>query len=130
MWQISLLQMITLVGRDKLLAFPHMPDLSELLNKERDNYHDKRADFKSIFLEELRFVLQRKKTTFEDMFAYLFEEEFGHPPDHEDVRSSNPGEAFACLIYNAFKNQKAGKRLPTLEIEAGIHTQLIFDLIP
>lgn len=127
MWSLPLQEMINLIGLNRLLTFPHMPDFSHLMNEEKDNYHAEKADFKKIFLTELGFLLRREEARFESMFTYLFENEHGYTPQPEEVRATNSGGLFANMIYNAFKLQKAGKNLPTIEIEAGIHAQLIYD---
>ncbi len=127
MWSLPLQEMINLIGLDRLLTYPHMPDFSHLMNEEKDSYHAEKADFKKIFLTELGFLLRREEARFESMFTYLFEKEHGYPPQPEEVRATNPGRSFANVVYNVFKLQKAGKNLPTIEIEAGIHAQLIHD---
>lgn len=127
MWSLSLLDMFNLVGFDRLLTFPHIPDLSCLLNEEKDNYNAENADFKSIFLTELGFVLRNDEARFESMFTYLYEKEHGYAPQPEEVQATNPGRLFANSVYNVFRQQKAGNNLPTIEIEAGIHAQLIYD---
>ena len=127
MWSLPLQEMICLIGLDRLLIFPHMPDFSRLMNEEKDSYHAEKADFKKIFLTELGFLLRREEARFESMFTYLFEKEHGYTPKPEEVRATNPGRLFANVVYNVFKLQKAGNHLPTIEIEAGIHAQLIYD---
>jgi len=127
MWSLPLQEMINLIGLDRLLTFPHMPDFSQLMNEEKDSYNAEKADFKKIFLTELGFLLRREESRFGSMFTYLFEKEHGYTPPPEEIQATNPGRLFANVIYNAFKLQKAGKNLPTIEIEAGIHAQLIYD---
>lgn len=127
MWSLPLQEMINLIGLDRLLTFPHMPDFSHLMNEEKDSYNAENAGFKNIFLTELGFLLLREEARFGEMFAYLFEKEHGHAPQPEEVRTTNPGKLFANVVYNAFRLQKAGNNLPTIEIEAGIHAQLIYD---
>jgi len=129
MWSLPLQDMINIIGLDRLLTYPHMPDLSHLMNEEKDSYHAEKADFKHIFLTELGFLLRREETRFESMFTYLFEKEHGYAQQPEEVRATKPGRLFANEIYKAFKLQKAGKNLPTIEIEAGIHAQLIYGLL-
>lgn len=127
MWSLPLQEMINLIGLDRLFTFPHMPDFSHLMNEEKDSYHAEKADFKKIFLTELGFLLCREEARFESMFTYLFEKEKGYAPHPEEVRASNSGKMFANIIYNTIKLQKAGNNLSTIEIEAGLHAQLIYD---
>lgn len=127
MWNMSLQEMIGLIGLDRLLTYPHMPDFSHFLNEEKDCYIAEKADFKNIFLTELGYILLREEKRFGGMFTYLFEKEHGYAPQSEEVQSTNSGRLFANQIYNVFKLQKAGNNLPAIEIEAGIHAQLIYD---
>lgn len=127
MWSISLLDMIGGIGLERLLNYPHTPDFSGLLNQEKDAYLMEAATFRKIFLTELAYILKREETMFDEMFAYLFEKENGQAPLHEEVTSLGAGSKFGNLVYEAFKQEKVAKRLPTLEIEAGIHAQLIYD---
>ncbi len=127
MWNMSLQEMIGLIGLDRLLTYPHMPDFSHFLNEEKDCYIAEKADFKNIFLTELGYILLREEKRFGGMFTYLFEKEHGYAPQSEEVQSTNSGRLFAKQIYNVFKLQKAGNNLPAIEIEAGIHAQLIYD---
>jgi hypothetical protein len=127
MWSISLLDMIEVIGLERLLNYPHMPDFSGLMNQEKDAYLIERATFKTIFLTELEYILQREEATLAGIFICLYEEKYGHAPQQEEVASSSAGNKFGNLIFTAFKEGKVGKNLPTFEIEAGIHAQLIHD---
>lgn len=127
MWSISLLDMIEVIGLERLLNYPHMPDFSGLMNQEKDTYLEDGATFRTVFLTELAYILKREETTFDEMFIYLFEKEYGHAAQQEEVASSSAGSKFGNLIYTAFRQDRVGKKLPTLEIEAGIHAQLIYD---
>jgi hypothetical protein len=127
MWSISLLDLIEVIGLQRLLNYPHTPDLSGLLNQEKDAYLVEYATFRTVFLTELAYILQREETTFDKMVLYLFEKEYGHAPRQEEVSSASAGYKFRNLIHAAFKQEKVGKKLPTFEIEAGIHAQLIYD---
>ena len=127
MWTISLQDMIEAIGLERLLSYPHAPDISSLLNQEKDTYLMEAATFRKIFLTELVYILKREEAMFDEMFTYLFEKEYGHAPLQEEVTSLCAGGKFGNLVYEAFKQEKVANRLPTFEIEAGIHAQLIYD---
>jgi hypothetical protein len=127
MWSISLVDLVERIGIKRLLNYPHTPDFSGLMNQEKDAYLAEGATFRKVFLTELAYILQREKTTFDEMFTYLFIKEYRHAPQQAEVASSSAGSRFGTLIYEAFKQGKVSKKLPTFEIEAGIHAQLIYD---
>jgi hypothetical protein len=127
MWNLSLIDMINVIGFENLSNYPHMPDVTRLMNEIKHDYNIDNSDFRKIFLEELAFILQRYEADFDNMFAYLFEKEYGYAPQQDEINVCHSGRRFGNIIYNAFKLHKAGSRLPTFDIEAGIHAQLIFD---
>jgi hypothetical protein len=127
MWNLPLLDLLDIIGLERLLNYPHMPDFSDLMNQEKDSYQAENASFKKIFITELGYILKRCEADFNDMFLYLFKKEFGNSPQKDEVSSVKAGSKFGNIIYIAFKHGKVGTKLPTFELEAGIHAQLIFD---
>jgi hypothetical protein len=127
MWSIPLSDLIEIIGLERLLDYPHAPDISGLLNQEKNAYLMEKATFKKIFFTELAYILKREESMFNEMLIYLFKKEFGHPPLPEEISSLCAGCKLANRIYEAFKQEKVANRLPTIEIEAGIHAQLIHD---
>ncbi len=127
MWAISLVDIYNIVGIDWFKKYPHSPDFSDILNKEKENYQREGLPFKQIFLSEIAFIIDFKKDYFKDVFTYLYKQHFNKDPDPDEVAKSNGGQMFANLIYHAFKLGKIRNQLPTFDIEAGINAQIIHD---
>jgi len=128
MWSLSMSDLCLKIGLDGLKKYPHMPDFSNILNQEKDNYHGKNLSFKEMFLSEIAFIIDFKKNYFKDLFTYFYVEHFGKEPTPSEVARSDVGQKFAKLIYHSFRLGGINNKLPTFDIEAGINAQIIYDI--
>lgn len=128
MWSMSLSDLYEMIGMNKFKMYPHMPDFSNILNQEKENYCKNGLSFNAVYLSEIAFIIDFKKDYFNKLFVYLYKKQFGKDPDPEEVTKSNAGQLFANLIYNSFKLGSINNKLPTFDIEAGINAQIIYDV--
>jgi hypothetical protein len=128
MWSMSLTDIYNTVGIDSFKKYPHAPNFSHILNKEKENYHREALSFKQIYLSEIAFIIDFKKDYFKEMFIYLYKKHFSKDPDPDEVAKIDAGQMFANLIYRGFRLGKIENKLPTFDIEAGINAQIIYDL--
>lgn len=127
MWSISLVDIYNLVGKKGFEEYPHMPDFSGIINKEKINYHSKKMSFKEMFLSEIALLLDSRKNYFDDLFVYIYAKQFGKNPSDREIADGKAGQKFANLIYHAFRLSRVGNKLPTFDIEAGINAQILYD---
>ena len=127
MWSVSLVDIYKTVGIEGFGKYPHMPDISDFINNEKINYHNKKLSFKEMFLSEVALLLDSRKNYFDELFVYIYTKQFGKRPASEEIANSDAAQKFANLVYHAFRLGKVGNQLATFDVEAGINAQILYD---
>lgn len=127
MWEVSLSDIVGTMEVDALCKRPQTRDISADLNVGKLNHMHETKSFKEVFLSELAGVLDMFKSYFDEMFAYLYENETGEPPPRAEVEASDGSRKFANLIYHGFRLNLLSKELPSLRIPATLHAAIRWD---
>lgn len=127
MWQISLADMVNVIGITNLLTRPLLYKCSDELNRNKKQFGDNCKSFEEVFLSELASLLDYIKPQFSDMLLFLS----GRFPQlqisKEDADAPQSAQLFANLIYHAFRLKRLSNELPFLRIQASLHTAIWMD---
>ena len=87
-----------------------------------------RIDRSSSFFCRSCGALDLYRPYFDDVLAYLYEPDTGHPVNTAEKAKGEAGRQVAKTIYNGFKFNKLTSELPSLWLGAGFHASVRWDL--
>lgn len=127
MWEVSLRDMIAIMGMGAIRNMPRIPNLSIQLNEGKLAHAGENSSLKQMFLSEIEGTLDTMLPDLQEMSAYLYERFMGVDPPKDQVDSTNGHRMFANLIYNAFRLNPFTTELPTIRIPAMLHAAIRWD---
>jgi hypothetical protein len=127
MWEVSLRDIIDIMGMGAIRNMPRIPNLSIQLNNGKFAHAGKDSSLKQMFLSEIEGTLDTMLPDLQEMAAYLYERFMGVAPPKDRVDSTNGHRMFANLIYNAFRLNSFTTELPTIRIPAMLHAAIRWD---
>ena len=119
--------MLNTIGDDTRPLTEAFPDISDQLNRGKAEHQHENKSFKQLFLSELWGVLDLYKPYFEDIMAYIYEQDTGQRPSAEETAKQEAGRLVANMIYEAFRRNKLTTELPSLWLGAGLHAAVRWD---
>lgn len=128
MWELTLSDYLRTMGAEKAVARPSsFPDISAQLNEGKVVSIHEHKSFKSLFLSEVRGVLDAHVSELAELMQYIFERDTGKRGDDETKSHDDSGRMIANMIYQAFRLNRITDQLPTIRIGAGLHAALRWD---
>jgi hypothetical protein len=127
MWEISLADVVGMLGTAAICGMPIMPDISSALNMGKFAHAQEVESLHDMFLAEIAGILDTLKVEFQEMFAYLYEKYSGQVPLDEELAASGAPQQFANLVYHGFRCKKFTTELPSIRIPSTLHAAIRWD---
>jgi hypothetical protein len=122
MCEVSISEVIDIVGIGKLNEMSKVPDLSNKMNNGKANNFSENSSFEDIFMNEIEGVTDLLRPLILKILENSYKKVYGCNPKKEEVLSSDAPQKIVNLINESFRLKKIGKELSFLEIPATIHT--------
>lgn len=128
MWQISLTDMLQLIGDNSGLEnIPRLPDSSAVLTTGKFAHRHENSTFKKMFLSELAGMLDTYYPLLQETILYFYVKETGSAPTEEEVENSKNDKWVANMVYNLFRLNKITTELPSYRIISGLYAAVRWD---
>ena len=128
MWGLKLMDYLNVMGAEKAAARKSsFPDISSQLNQGKFNSANEHKSFKSLFLSEVRGVLDVHEPEFAEIVQDIFERDTGNQLDEQTKSKDASGRLVGNLIYNAFRLNRVTDQFPSVRVAAGLHAALRWD---
>jgi len=125
MWGLKLSDYLNTMGADKAAARePSFPDISAQLNEGKLRSIHEHKSFKSLFLSEVRGVLDVYEPELADLIHFIFERDTGNQLDNHVKLQDDSGRLIANVVYDAFRLNRVTNQFPTIRVGAGLHAAL------
>jgi hypothetical protein len=127
MWELSLTDIVGILGTTVIRGMPIMPDISNTLNVGKFTHAKEVKSLHGVFLSEIAGLLDTLKIEFREMCAYLYEKHTFQIPSDEELAASEAPQRFANLIYHGFQQKRFTTELPSLRIPSIVHAAIRYD---
>jgi hypothetical protein len=126
LWELTLTDCLNTMGVEHAAARDFsFPDISEQANLGKQGIMNEHRSFKSLFLSEVRGILDTCEIEFSDLMHYLYERDTGKTWTSQSPDKS--GKWLANLVYHAFRFGRIAHHFPTIQISAGLHAAVRWD---
>ena len=128
MWRLGLSDLLIAEGADAA-AERETPfkDISGELNEGKFSHLDDHASFKSLFLTEVRGIVEVYQSEFSRAMQDVYEQETGASLTDAERLNDKSGQRIADLICHRFETDAAESEFPTIRIGAGLHAAMRWD---
>ena len=127
MWQLSLADMVNVIGITHFINRTLLVDCSDELNRNKERLVDNCKSFEEVFLSEVAGFLDYMKPEFSDMLVFLSERFPQLQIQKEAPNTPQSAQLFANLIYHAFRLKRLSTDLPFVHIQASLHAAIWMD---
>lgn len=125
MWDIPLSKMMETMGFEKIQSFPKLEDISETLNNDKITYATENKTIQQLYMNEVGGMIDFLKNDIHQVMVNLSEKTSNSQFDGN--KESVQNNLMANCIYNLFLHNKIGLFLPTIDINARLHTMIRWD---
>ena len=127
MWDVSLADMVNVIGVTNFLNNSPLDFNTDELNRNKKRFGDKCKSFEEIFLSELANLLDDMKPEFSEMLVFLSKRFPEFQVTGKAAKTAQSAQWFANLIYHAFRLKRFSTELPFLNIQASLHAAIWMD---
>jgi hypothetical protein len=128
MWTLRLADRLKLEGAD-VVATRETPfkDISRQLNDGKFSHLEDHASFTSLFLTEVRGIIDAYQSDLSWIMQDVYEQKTGAFLTDAERVNDKSSQRIADLICQRFQTDEAGSEFPTIRVSAGLHAAMRWD---